>query len=106
MSPVKSVAEGLSVILQVSFPSRPKTDPKLLEKESVKGSEFVDELAQAQIQAIRIENNKFDLSSDNTATSIRDASTALLTAIVEFLDASLLYFSGNVAGSRYDALLE
>jgi hypothetical protein len=69
----------------------------LLEKESVKGSEFIEELAKAEAQAARIENNKY-LSSDKIVRLVREAATSLLAAIVEFLNAALTYFSGNVAG--------
>jgi hypothetical protein len=73
-------------------------DLQLLEKESVKGSEFVEELGKAQRQAARIEMQKFDHSSSEVVSKVKEAATNLLTTIIEFFDASLSYFSGNIGG--------
>jgi hypothetical protein len=56
----------------------------------------VEELAKAERQAARIETQNFDLSSSEAVLMVNKAATTLLTAIVEFLDASLSYFAGNV----------
>lgn len=55
----------------------------------------MEQLELAEYQAARIETNNFDLISDRTLGMVREKALNLMTAIVEFFNSALVYFSHN-----------
>ena len=70
-----------------------------MDVESGRADEFHTYLRQIEFQAVRIvENPSLNIRLDTTQGLMQEKSIDLLTAIVTYFDAALIYFSRDVFG--------
>jgi hypothetical protein len=60
--------------------------------------DFHEYLERIEFHASRVENTDIGSLSDKVAKMVRHRATVLMTAITEFLNCTLIYFSSNFAG--------
>jgi hypothetical protein len=67
-----------------------------LESQAGRANEFYEQLPRIEYQSARLaENPNFELDLDITRDLMKEKSINLMTGIVEFFDAALLYFNDN-----------
>jgi hypothetical protein len=72
---------------------------KLLDDESVRADEFHTYLRRIEFQAVRIvQNPSLNLQLNTAQGLMQEKSIDLLTAIVTYFNAALIYFTGDVFG--------
>jgi len=101
LSPLKGVADGLGIILQVTR-WRQCSDWQILEEESDRASDFYEQLRRIEFQSARIANNpNFDLNLEATRDLMKEKSIDLMTGIVQFFNSALLYYNHHFFGHLF-----
>lgn len=97
--PLKGVADGLGVILQVrNLCSNNANGFQILDDETIRSDDFYRLLKCIEYQAHRVANPNYDTIPESTRQIIQEKGTDLITAIVRFFNSALLYFSRSFAG--------
>jgi hypothetical protein len=89
---------GLGIILQVLL-NFPQLMDKIIEDEADREEEFLSYLRKIEFQAkLLAENEDYNLNSQETRHLVEGKSKELMTAVVQFFNSALNYFSKGSGG--------